>query len=250
MKKIKVVNKIHILPGVLFGFIANSIKGPRSFRRQVVAQAWNLIKQQAAGSVETIEVSRIDGIDKALVNVTVNSYDRAVLCAITKITQPKTFFEIGTYLGETTLAVARNNPQATIYTLDLPAPEGRKSATLEMTDEYLFDRWDRGSAFAGTPEAGRIQQLAGDSASFDFTPYIGKMDAVFVDASHSYSYVKSDTEAALKILSPTGTILWHDYPTYPGIFAYLNELGAKSDGKIYHVMGTGLALSSRMNLIT
>lgn len=104
-------------------------------------------------------------------------------------------------------------------------------------------------AFKGQPEASRIEPLTGDSATFDFGPYLGKMDAIFIDASHSYSYVKADTEAALKMLSPQGTILWHDYPAYPGIFAYLNELGAALDRKIYHILGTGLAFSSRGSLV-
>ena len=249
MKNIKVVNNIHIAPGVLWNFVANSFRNPRRLRFETIRNAWNLMKLHAATGVRAIGVGQIRGINDVNVNVNVNSYDLAVLCAITRITQPATFFEIGTYIGETTLAVARNNPQAKVYTLDLPSPETRSSASLEMTDEYLFERWDRGLAFKDTPEAARIEMLSGDSATFDFTPYLGKMDAVFIDASHSYSYVKADTEAALKILSPRGTILWHDYPAYPGIFAYLNELAAELGGKIFHLLGTGLALYSRQDLV-
>jgi predicted O-methyltransferase YrrM len=184
------------------------------------------------------------------VTTTVKSFDRAILCAFCKMLQPKTFFEIGTFLGETTLAIARSNPGTQVYTLDLPSPEERKSAALEMTDEYLFERWDRGSAFKGKPESARIQVLTGDSATFDFSPYAGKIDMAFIDASHSYSYVKADTEAVLGMLSPDGVILWHDYPAYPGIYAYLNELGATDGRKIYHIHGTGLAFSSRRKLVS
>lgn len=249
MKNIKVVNNIHIAPGVLWNFVVNSFRNPKNLRFHTIRSTWGLMKLHAANGVRNIEVGQITGIGGVNVNLTVNSYDRAVLCAIMRLTQPKTFFEIGTYIGETTFAVAHNNPRAKVYTLDLPTPESRGTASLEMTDEYLFERWDRGSAFKDTPEAARIQMLSGDSATFDFTPYLGGMDSVFIDASHSYSYVKADTEAALKILSPQGTILWHDYPTYPGIFAYLNELAAELGGKIFHILGTGLAFYSRQNLV-
>ena len=249
MKNIKVVNNIHIIPRVAAGLVSNTIRNPAGFRFGVIRSGWNLLKTQAARTVENIEAGRIAGIAGIEVSLTVNSYDRAVLCAMSRLVRPKTFFEIGTYLGETTLALARNNPEAQIYTLDLPSPGERKSAALEMTDEYLFERWDRGSAFKGTPESGRITALTGDSATFDFSPYAGRIDMAFIDASHSYSYVKADTEAALSMLSPQGVIAWHDYPAYPGIYAYLNELGATPGRKIYHITGTGLAFSGGKNLV-
>ena len=84
-----------------------------------------------------------------------------------------------------------------------------------------------GARFVGTPYAARITQLYGDSATFDYTPYEGAMDFVFVDGSHSYEYVKSDTRTALKLLKPVGgVILWHDYgsPYWKGLTRALNEL--------------------------
>ena len=249
MKKIKVVNNLHIVPQVAAGLVSNTIRNPKGFRFGVIREGWNLLKKQAAKTVENIGINRITGLDQMEVTLTVSSFDRAILCAFSRMLQPKTFFEIGTYLGETTLAIARHNPGTQVYTLDLPSPEERKAAALEMTDEYLFERWDRGSAFKGTPESARIQVLTGDSATFDFSPYAGKIDMAFIDASHSYSYVKADTEAVLGMLAPDGVILWHDYPAYPGIFAYLNELGAEQARKIYHISNTGLAFSSRRKLV-
>lgn len=249
MRSIKSVGNRKIAPRVLAGVLRNSLRNPKALRYSVLRSVWNILKRHAASSVENIQVHEIAGIEKVSVSLNVTSHDRAVLCAIAKLIQPKLFFEIGTYLGETTLAIARNNPKTKIFTLDLPTPEARRDAALEMTDEYLFQRWERGSAFKGTIESERIQQLTGDSATFDFTPYEGKIDLVFIDASHSYSYVRADTEAALRIIPPTGTILWHDYPAYPGVFAYLNELGAHLDRKIYHIIGTGLAFLSSKDLV-
>jgi predicted O-methyltransferase YrrM len=239
-----IINNLRIAPNVLARFAVHSLKNPKLLRYELVRNVWTLMKTYSAGFVENVGLDQIVGINDILVKVSVGSYDRAVLCAITKLVEPKSFFEFGTYLGETALAVARNNPQAKILTLDLPNAEARQKAKMDMTDEYLFERWDRGAAFKGVEESKRIEQLTGDSATFDFEPYQHGIDLVFIDASHSYSYVKSDTEAALRIVSPDGTILWHDYPAYPGVFVYLNELAARLDRKIYHINGTGLAFCS------
>jgi len=42
-----------------------------------------------------------------------------------------------------------------------------------------------GTRYRGTVWEHKIQQLYGDSAAFDYTPYQGKIDFVFVDGSHT-----------------------------------------------------------------
>ena len=77
--------------------------------------------------------------------------------------------------------------------------------------------------------------------SFDFSPYYGKIDFVFIDANHSYAYVRSDTENALRTLSPEGVILWHDYDfIHPGVFRLINELAREK--RIFYVERTRYAL--------
>jgi hypothetical protein len=92
--------------------------------------------------------------------------------------------------------------------------------------------------------------LLGDSATFDYQPYEGLMDLVYVDGSHSYSYVKNDTEAALRMLSQRGAIAWDDYPGYAGIYAYLEELAPQLDAPLLHIYGTRLVIYSRQQLVT
>src|SRR5207249_2578283 len=140
-------------------------------------------------------------------------------------------------------------PSARIYTLDLGGPDVAQHAQLELTDPELVTHWDRGERFRGTPEGRGITQLFGDSATFDFSPYEQKMDLVYIDASHSYSYVRSDTEAALGMISELGTIVWDDYTGYSGVFAYLNELAPGLDGPIFHLLDTRLALYSRWPVV-
>jgi predicted O-methyltransferase YrrM len=169
-----------------------------------------------------------------------------VLCALAALLDPATIFEFGTYHGDTSWLLAHNLPNARVFTLDLGGPDAAYSAQLELTDiDEYFPQWDRGTRFHGTREGERITQLTGDSATFDFAPYFGTVDLAYVDASHSYSYVRSDTEAALAMLSPSGTIIWDDYTHYSGIYAYLNELAPTLDRPIFHLLDTRLAVYSR-----
>jgi hypothetical protein len=59
--------------------------------------------------------------------------------------------------------------------------------------------------------ASKIQPLFGDSASFDYSPFIDRIDLFFIDGAHSYEYVRSDTLNALKCCRPGGVIAWHDF---------------------------------------
>ncbi|MBU1910282.1 MAG: class I SAM-dependent methyltransferase [Verrucomicrobia bacterium] len=159
----------------------------------------------------------------------VSGYELAIINALVVAVRPAACFEIGTFDGRTTINLAANAPvEGRIYTLDLP-PEGlgHTRHSIACGDEKYIQKPQSGARFLNTSWAARITQLYGDSATFNFAPYEGKMDLVFVDGSHSYEYVKSDTRAALKLLKPDGgVILWHDYgsPYWKGLTRALNEL--------------------------
>ena len=87
-----------------------------------------------------------------------------------------------------------------------------------------------------------------DSAAFDYSPYEASIDLVYIDGSHSYSYVKNDTEAALRMLGPRGVIVWDDYPGYRGVYAYLQEFAHRMDATLLHLNGTRLVIYSRQPL--
>ncbi|MEX1187615.1 MAG: class I SAM-dependent methyltransferase, partial [Bacteroidia bacterium] len=61
----------------------------------------------------------------------------------------------------------------------------------------------------------RITHLFGDSRSFDFTPYEGKSDLVFIDGDHHFDSVVEDTRTAFRLVSEKGIIVWHDYSNSP-----------------------------------
>jgi predicted O-methyltransferase YrrM len=145
----------------------------------------------------------------------------------------KCLFEFGTCTGRTAYLWARNSPpEARVITLTL-APD----ALNEYRHDAADDPSDTASAlsesaytrfyYSGTPEAAKIDQLFGDSKMLDISRWEGECDLVFVDGSHAYSYVKSDSQKALTLVRPGGLVLWHDYAGEehsPGVYRALNEL--------------------------
>jgi hypothetical protein len=118
--------------------------------------------------------------------------------------------------------MARNAPAAEILTLSLPAnPE-------------------TGRIFRNQPCASRIQQLEGDSMTFDFGPWLGSADMVFVDGCHTDPHVRKDTESALQLRSPGGWVLWHDVEAdCPDVIRALLD---RRDEQIRWIRGTRYAL--------
>jgi predicted O-methyltransferase YrrM len=145
-----------------------------------------------------------------------------------------TLFEFGTGTGRTTYLWAKNSaPDARVITLalgnnqhaDYQAARGDNPFALRAAlTESVFDRF----LYSGTPAEHKVTQLFGDSKRFDETPYLNQCDLIFIDGSHAYSYVKNDTEKALRMLREGGVLLWHDYRyrnrETSGVRRYLDEL--------------------------
>lgn len=185
--------------------------------------------------------------DVASGNVSVE--ELLVIAQLFAARKPGACFEIGTFDGRTTLNMAVNaGPQCRVYTLDLPAAAVDQTAhQIAHGDEKFIRKESSGARFVGTPWEKQITQLYGDSATFDFSPYEGKMDIVFVDGSHSYDYVKHDTETALRLLKPEGgLILWHDYGSkyWKDLTRAMNELfeGRRELKTMRHIRGTVLVV--------
>jgi predicted O-methyltransferase YrrM len=157
-------------------------------------------------------------------------------------------FEFGTCTGKTAYLWARNSPgEAVVTTLTL-APD--------QVDRYRADDGDAASAadralkaslftsflYSGTAVERKVEQLFVDSKDFDETSYLGRYDLIFIDGSHAYSYVKSDSEKAYRMLKPGGIMLWHDYnglrSDTRGVYDYLNEVRERLG--LVHLRGTRL----------
>ena len=169
------------------------------------------------------------------------------LATLVKELNPRTIFEIGTYNGFTTLHMAINSPDSCqIFTLDLPSGYEVQKAGESSYDDLLVIKLSQQTInqrfYKKHPLEGKITELYGDSAAFDFSGYYGKMDVVFIDGNHSFKYVKRDTENAFKMLSDQGVIVWHDfdYIIHKDIFSYLNDLS--KEYRIYSMPHTRFAI--------
>jgi predicted O-methyltransferase YrrM len=148
----------------------------------------------------------------------------------------RAMFEFGTCTGKTAYLWARNSPaDARVITVTL-APDHlsdyRREATDDPTDVQFALKESSHTEFlySGTPVAPKVEQLFADSKALDVTPWAGRCDLVFVDGSHAYSYVVSDSAKALELVAPGGLVLWHDYagPRHAaGVYRALNELAQR-----------------------
>jgi hypothetical protein len=200
-----------------------------------------------AGSIVAPSRFHINMLEPQAVDGNVSLYELFVINALVAQQAPLRIFEFGTFNGRTTLNLAANSPaDARIFTLDLPRAHDTAHALQPLEQKYA-DKPSSGDMFAGRPEAAKITQLYGDSARFDFAPYLDTMDFVFVDASHAYDYVLNDSRIAIRLLrTGTGTILWHDYGRtqwWPGVTKALHELRAESPlfQSLQQIEGTSLA---------
>jgi predicted O-methyltransferase YrrM len=233
-----------VLATSLAGTAWGAVHNRPELRHHVVRDAWTVVKRFGAREVHNIEFREIPAAHDVIVEGYVDDYQRLVLAALVKGLKCTSFFEIGTNRGRTTWTIARSNPDIDLYTLDVTPGLHSAETRFALDDDDLIAFRDQscGEAFRGTPEASRIHQLWGDSAAFDFSPYRGKMDFVYVDAAHTYEYVMTDSRNALSMLSPTGIIAWDDYTTGAGVYEAVVALARELDRPMYHIFGTRMAL--------
>lgn len=174
-----------------------------------------------------------------------SDYEAWILAVLAK--NALTMFEFGTCTGRTAYLWARNSPpNARIHTLTLdPAhaneyQRGEGDASGDEADA-LKETFVQKYLYTGTDVESKIEQLYGDSKRFDESRFAGSCDLIFVDGSHAHSYVRSDSDKALRMVKPGGIILWHDYRgphRSSGVFETLNDLGKQLP--LVHLEGTSL----------
>lgn len=120
---------------------------------------------------------------------------------------PKNIFEFGTFNGRTTLHLALNSKEdSVVHTVDI------KQGGFDFgLDSGFFDATEVGGAFLSSLAKDKIEVITGDSRSYDFSRFYGRMDFIFIDGDHSYDSVLKDSETAFKLVAPGGLVVWHDY---------------------------------------
>ncbi len=154
-------------------------------------------------------------------------------------------FEIGTFDGRTTCHLAMNSgPLCQVLTLDLPLGHATQFE-VDRRERHLIQKAKSGEWIdkmrAPFPEfMAKVQQLYGDSATFDYSPYWGTCGLVFVDGSHAFDYVKADSATALKLVRKGGCVVWHDYGVWEGVTRALEEIEAEQHLGLRYIKGTSL----------
>jgi hypothetical protein len=147
-------------------------------------------------------------------------------------------FEIGTYNGLTALTLAVNLPEATVHTLDLPRGERPQLPVLSADEANMGVSGRR--VYEGHPAAERIVEHLCDSAAFDYSAFVRRCDAVYVDGAHSPEYLQNDSAAAFEIVAEEGVVIWDDYwRRVPSVPRYLHSLKLKN---LYRIPGSRLAV--------
>jgi predicted O-methyltransferase YrrM len=161
----------------------------------------------------------------------INIYETFLISALVKLIQPKVILEIGTYRGRTTFHLFHNASEDTIiYTIDLPEDEFPDN----VTDANLT--YNKTRDFL--PNNRRIKQIKINTRDWEGM-LEEKINFAFIDADHSYSGVKNDTEKAFSCLDKYACVCWHD-SLWPdsgyGVHRYLTELHRKNS-KLFRIMG-------------
>lgn len=153
--------------------------------------------------------------------------DMVAMCRLVAAVQPRHALELGSFRGFTAVAMARH------------LGDGGRLVTVDIDPAH-------GSAYVGTPLAGRIDRRVGTLAEATASDAAGTYDLVLIDADHRHDAVRADTEAILPLLAPDGWLLWHDYANWGyyseacGVPEYLTTLADQIP--VVHLAGTALAL--------
>lgn len=126
--------------------------------------------------------------------------DLALLKALARDRPGCSYFEIGTWRGESVANVAAFAGECA--TLDLPSEELQRRGA---HPDYIAQQ---GMYCNGLPN---VTRLFGDSRHMDLSAHHGRYDIVFVDGDHRHASVVDDTRTAFKLLRDERSIIvWHD----------------------------------------
>ncbi len=131
--------------------------------------------------------------------------DMMLLAGLAEGIEDCSYFEIGTWRGESVANVASRAESC--YTLCLTDEEMRSMGMHENTiaSHRYFSK-----------DLKNVTQLRGDSRSFDFATLNQKFDLIFIDGDHHYDFILSDTRNVFKhLVHDKSIVVWHDYGFHP-----------------------------------
>jgi predicted O-methyltransferase YrrM len=145
-----------------------------------------------------------------------------------------TYFEIGTWRGESAANVA--SVADSCHTLNLSDSEMREKG---------FDQRYIGLHRYFSKNIPNITHLEGNTLTFDFQSLNKKFDLIFIDGDHHYEMVRNDTEKVFRHLVHDKTIVvWHDYAFNPETVRYevlagiLDGCPVNKHQNLFHIANT------------
>jgi predicted O-methyltransferase YrrM len=239
--------------GSLIQLVSNLVKYPFSKSSRHKLSAAYLSMQYPFYGKQYVELSEILTNDELEVTISplksnphnTTEFELLAICSVIKDKGINKILEIGTFDGRTTRAMAMNTgASGFVYTLNLPPETATSELETGDIDIKLASKVVSGERFINTLQASKIKQIWGDSALFDFSPYRGTLDMVFIDGAHSEEYVKNDTEKALQMIKPEGGyIMWHDAHLF-GVVHYMKKLVLDQKQPIYFIKNTTVAVAA------
>lgn len=191
--------------------------------------------------IESVEIKIVNCFER-VIGTSIDPLETLYLNSIAEFIEPKKVCEVGTYNGNTILNLAANTPKDTVLvTIDLPPDWDGELAI--STPRYKYNVTDRnriGYQYKNTKYEQKIRQIFCDSATLDWDKLDGPFDLIFIDGCHDHRYVRIDTENAIKHLSHTGVIAWHDYAAFKDVSQVVDSFQSKL--RIKAIAGTRIAL--------
>lgn len=164
--------------------------------------------------------------------------DIALLKSIAAVITPCSYFEIGTWRGESVANVAAVASEC--VTLNLSEADMNR---LGWPQDYINQQ----AIFS--KNLSNVSHVYGDSKTFDFAGLNKKFDLVFIDGDHHHDYVVNDTSNIWKhCIHSNSVVVWHDYAHNPEQFrpevlhGILSSIPAECQGTLFHVANTLCAI--------
>ncbi len=170
--------------------------------------------------------------------------DIALLMKLSGQFEACSYFEIGTWRGESVVNVAE--VAGDCFTLNLSDDEMR---SIGQNEDYI--------ALTGFFSKNRknITHLRGNSYTFDFDRLNRKFDLIFIDGDHHYESVKNDTQKVFEsLVHENSVVVWHDYANNPETVRFevlagiLDGLPSHLHQNLYHAGNTLSAVYTKANL--
>jgi predicted O-methyltransferase YrrM len=172
--------------------------------------------------------------------------DLALLKRLARTFPDCSYFEIGTWRGESVANVA--SVASECFTLNLSDAE---MISLGLDERYinLHRHFSK--------DLKNVTHLQGNSLDFDFAGLGKKFDLIFIDGDHHFNVIKNDTEKVFRhLLHENSIVVWHDYACNPEKIRFevmagiLDGCPKEYHDRIYQVGNTMCAIFIRRALET